>query len=226
MSNCLVLELCFTSLLLLGSEKSPIESKSLLLGAFVSFSGSSHCSLGIVSSSVSSWDSWKIAAEGCNDWELESFASLDDLTFSSIFRFLKGYYRTYEHFIKKARSALHRLVSWINVTMHIYLFLEPDKLVFMSCFMWVVSSLGVAEFFSWLYSLTVRILWSTSCNSFSSLPLSSSSSSPYPCAMSAMGLEPFVLEFDDEGDLSFLIFSTCYNRINCSQYINLMSSKL
>ena len=42
--------------------------------------------------------------------------------------------------------------------------------------------------------------------------------------MSAMGLEPFVLEFDDEGDLSFLIFSTCYNRKNCSQYINLMSN--
>lgn len=225
MSNRLVLEFCFTSLLLLlVSEKSPIESKSLLSGAFVSFSGSSHCSLGIVSSSVSSWDSWKIAAEGCNDWELESFASLDDLTFSSIFRFLKGYYRTYEHFIKKASKTLHRLVSWINVTMHIYLFLEPDKLVFMSCFMWVVSSLGVAEFFSWLYSLTVRILWSTSCNSFSSLPLSSSSSSPYPCAMSAMGLEPFVLEFDNEGDLSFSIFSTCYNKINSCQYIKLMSS--
>ena len=70
------------------------------------------------------------------------------------------------------------------------------------------------------------ILWSTSCNLFSSLSLSSSSSSPYPCAMSAMGLDPFVLEFDDEGDLSFFIFSTCYNRINCSQYIKLMSSKL
>ena len=42
--------------------------------------------------------------------------------------------------------------------------------------------------------------------------------------MSAMGLEPLALEFDDEGDLSFFIFSTCYNRINCSHYIKLMSS--
>ena len=121
MSNRLVLELCFTSLLLLlGSEKSPIESKSLLSGAFVSFSGSSHCSLGIVSSSVSSWDSWKIAAEGCNDWELESFASLDDLTFSSIFRFLKGYYRTYEHFIKKA-SKTFTSIGFLNKCYHAHL---------------------------------------------------------------------------------------------------------
>ena len=120
MSNRLVLEFCFTSLLLLlVSEKSPIESKSLLSGAFVSFSGSSHCSLGIVSSSVSSWDSWKIAAEGCNDWELESFASLDDLTFSSIFRFLKGYYRTYEHFIKKASKITS--IGFLNKCYHAHL---------------------------------------------------------------------------------------------------------
>ena len=41
--------------------------------------------------------------------------------------------------------------------------------------------------------------------------------------MSAMGLEPFVLEFDNEGDLSFFILSTCYNKINSCQYIKLMS---
>ena len=117
MSNRLVLELCFTSLLLLlGSEKSPLEPKSLLSIAFVSFSGSSHCSLGIVSSSVSSWDSWKIAAEGCNDWELESFASLDDLTFSSIFRFLKRYYLTYEHFGSVIRS-----IGFVNELYHAHL---------------------------------------------------------------------------------------------------------
>ena len=40
-----------------------------------------------------------------------------------------------------------------------------------------------------------------------------------------MGLEPPVPEFDDEGDFLFFIFSTCYNRNSCSQYMKLMSSK-